>query len=172
MPTKPNSPQYGIDSLYLFPVYQTRDQYKAATGQEPPTFDPTKPEKGWADPNPPTAGKFVAIYQRVVAFDANGTNACVGPDGKPYFEPLVIPIEWAKSVNIPPKLAANEPGTGVAVIQCPCRALDSDEELALGAFGLPVVRNKALWEQSTSTPTSFLESDRRLLKAIAAKLGV
>ena len=172
MASKPNAPQYGVDNLYLFPVYQTRDQYRAATGQEPPPFDPTKPEKGWSDPNPPTSGKFVAIYPRVISWDANGTNANVGPDGKPFFEPLVLPIDWAKSVNIAAKAAANEPGTGVAVIPCPCRALDADEELALGSFGVPVVRNTALWQQATSAPTSFLESDRQLLKAIAAKVGV
>ena len=40
-------PKYGLDKLYLFPYYQSREQYRAATGEEPPAFDPTRPPQYW-----------------------------------------------------------------------------------------------------------------------------
>lgn len=161
-------PKYGLEKLYLFPFFQTREQYRQATGQEPPEFDPTRPPQGWYDPQMGHSTKRTVIYDNVLAIDEKGRPR-LNAEGKPYFEPLMILRSEAATVNIPPKLSANEPGTGVPEVPPPVRALDPEEELIIDFGGVVMVRNKTL---NTETPVNFSAQDRELLKAIARKLNV
>jgi hypothetical protein len=43
---------YPISDLYLFPVYQTREDYRKRTGKRAPAFDPSKPVRTWEDTGP------------------------------------------------------------------------------------------------------------------------
>ncbi len=161
-------PKYGLDKLYLFPHYQTREQYRLATGSEPPVFDETRPPQGWFDPSLAQSTKRTVIYENVLAMDEKG-NPKLNAEGKPYFEPLMMLRSEAMSVNIPPKVAANEPGTRTPEVPVPVRALDPDEELIVDFGGAVYVRNKTL---NTELPVNFSNQDRELLKAIARKLNV
>lgn len=161
-------PKYGLEKLYLFPYFQTREQYRQAMGQEPPPFDPTRPPQGWFDPQMVHSTKRTVIYENVLAIDEKG-RAKRNEDGVPYFEPLMILRTEAATVNIPEKVAANEPGTEVPEVPVPLRALDADEELIIDFGGVVMVRNKTL---NTETPVNFSAQDRELLKAIARKLNV
>ncbi|MGB9611835.1 MAG: hypothetical protein ACPL7M_12750 [Bryobacteraceae bacterium] len=161
-------PKYGLEHLFLFPVYPTREKYREMTGEEPPPFDPNRPAQYWRDPEAMKSTRRVIIYDRVLATDERGYPKA-GPDGKPYFEPLALPRQEAATVNIPPKKAANEQKEGLPDIQPPCRELEEDEELAFDFGGIVVVRNKNFASQEV---VGFTVADRELLRAIAKKLNV
>lgn len=161
-------PKYGLDKLYLFPYFQTREQYRKAVGVEPPPFDETRPPQQWYDPSISTSTKRTVIYDNVLAVDENGMPKR-DENGKPYFEPLMILKSEAATVNIPPKLAANEPGTDVPDVPPPVRALEPDEELIFDFGGIVLVRNKNLVDPAS---VAYSAQDRELLKAVARKLGV
>ena len=78
--------------------------------------------------------------------------------------------EEAGSVNIPPKgpNVSNVPGSDVPEIPPPLRALNANEELFMTFPGVVAVRNKDL----QPLEPGFNRNDRKLLEAIAKKLGV
>lgn len=161
-------PKYGLHHLFLFPVYQTRADYKAATGEEPPPFDPTRPTQHWFDPEAAKSNKRVIVYERVLAVDERGVPRR-DAHGKPYFEELALPKTEAATVNIPYKQSANEPGTNLPDVPVPCRALHQDEELDFDFGGVVIVRNKNFADE---TVVGFTVADRELLRSIARKLNV
>jgi hypothetical protein len=163
-------PTYGITHLYLFPVYQTREAYKQATGVEAPPYDPTKPLKSWFDPKAAESTSRKLVYERVIAYADNGMPLA-SLDGKPVLEPLLIDRLVAATVNIPPKgpNIPDAPTTGLE-IPVPLRALYADEELYFQFGGSVAVKNKALFGQLEAG--NFTAADRALLQAIAEKLGI
>jgi len=175
-----NKAQYSPEELNLFPTYATPEIYKAATGKDAP-WDPARAPKYWFDPaaaealaaNPAT--KKYRQYMSVIAVNEVNGVALADATGKPYFDPdpLILSTAEAATVNIPPKVA-NVPGADQPPVQCPKRALDLQEELAFyGAGGVVTVRNIVLWGKEVIEPaTTFLPTDRALLQAIGAKLGV
>lgn len=169
MPALPY-PQYPLSNLFLFPIFQTREAYRQATGQEPPPWDPQRPSKAWFDPQAHTSPRRNVVYDAVLAMSENG-NALAGPDGKPMLDILLLKREEAATVNIPPKGpgTTNLPGTEVPEVPFPLRALEPNEELAFEFGGIVVVRNKELYPL---TLVGFTAEDRALVKRIAAKLGV
>jgi len=160
-------PTYSLEHLHLFPVYKTREAYHAATGQEPPPFDPTRPAQYWFDPEAAKSAKRVIVYDWALAIDERGQPKR-GANGKPYLEPLVLPKTEASVVNIPYG-QTNEPTSGLPDVPVPCRALHDDEELEFGFGGIVVVRNKNFDDQAV---VGFTTGDRELLRAIARKLNV
>lgn len=162
-------PTYGVEQLYLFPVFQTREAYKLATGQEAPPFDSARDFKSWFDPRAAANPRRKIVYDNVIAFAANG-GPLVGTDGMPMLEPLVIDRDFAGTVNIPIKGTdvLDQIGTGHEV-PVPMRVPDPEEELYFQFGGTVAVRNKALFG---ALNTNFNVSDRALLRAIADKLGV
>lgn len=140
-----------LQALYLFPVYQTREQYKAATGKDAPLWDPTKPIKSWRDPNPPAPDEDGNVQYLMLALGKDRRTPAVGADGKPYLRLTRISAEDAASVNIPQKefgadTRVVDPGSlsvnATYEVPVPCRPLASDEEFAFG-FGATVqVRKK------------------------------
>ncbi|MBS1825263.1 MAG: hypothetical protein JST93_08070 [Acidobacteria bacterium] len=164
-------PTYGLANLYLFPVYQTREEYRQKTGQEAPPFDPTKPVKSWCDPSALASSRRKLIYDNVVALADSG-RPLAGPDGQPMLEPLMIDRDFAAVVNIPVKDFTGQfpetPTIGVE-IPVPMRALEAGEELFFGFGGVVMVRNREAFEK---VEVGFLHEDRLLLRAIASKLGV
>ena len=168
MPALP-FPQYGLQHLYLFPYYQSREDYQKATGSEPPQWNPNKPPKYWFDPKAKQSAKRSVVYDSVLSVAANGTPI-PGPDGKPQLEPLLLTREDAASVNIPPKgpAVANVPGSDQPEVLPPLGALAPEEELAFGFGGTVIVKNKNLQPD----PGTFTRDDRALLLKIAAKLAV
>jgi hypothetical protein len=78
-------PKYGLKSLYLFPYYQTREDYRQATGQEPPPWDPNRPPKYWRDASAGSSTRRNVVYDLVVATGPTGTPVA-GPDGKPVLD--------------------------------------------------------------------------------------
>lgn len=160
-----------LSSLYLFPVYQTREEYLAKTGKAAPMFRTDKPVKSWEDPSAATSLKRKIVYDNVLAFTDQGLPLG-DAQNKPFFEPMLIDREDAVVVNIPPKDFSGRqqeiPSAGNEV-PVPCRALRMGEELEFSGFGGLVMVTS---EVDRSTPTSFTLEDRALLKKIAAKLGV
>ena len=160
---------YGLQILYLFPVFQTREEFRAVTGYEAPPFNPAKPLKSWFDPKALENPRRKIVYENVLALADNGAPL-VDSNGQPYMEPLLIDREDAAVVNIPVKdfsgrIQEQHPiGQEVPI---PLRALTEHEELVIGLMGLVQVRNKAIDESVGFTPR-----DRALLSAIAAKLGL
>lgn len=140
-----------LQSLYLFPVYQTREAYKAATGKEAPAWNPAKPIKSWFDPFPPSPDEDGNVQYLMIALGKDKRTPAVGPDGKPYLRLTRIPAADATAVNI----AAKEFGSDTSVVDpgslspmasydvpVPCRPLAADEEFVFG-FGATVqVRKK------------------------------
>jgi hypothetical protein len=161
---------YGIENLYLFPYYQTREQYTKATGKVPPAFDTTRPPKGWFDPAAAAdaSTRRNVVYENVIAGDKNGF-AIAGADGKPVLESMLLSKAEAATVNIPLKDSANEPGAGVPEVPVPLRPLEPEEYLDFGFGGNVIVRNR---NYETETPANFSLQDRNLLKLIARKLGI
>jgi hypothetical protein len=161
-------PKYGLSNLYLFPYYQTRDEFQKATGLEPPAFDPSKPPKYWLDTEIVKTTKRNVVYDQVLAVSEQG-SALAGPDGQPALEPMVLGRSDAISVNIPNKAGANEPGADQHEVQPPLRDLEEDEELFFDLGGIVAVRNKRFYDQ---TQVGFSAQDRSILHAIAKKINV
>lgn len=161
---------YGISELYLFPYYQTREQYTKATGKEPPEFNPNKPPKGWFDPAAvaDASTRRSVVYENVIASSDSGF-AIAGEDGKPALEALLLSKADAATVNIPLKNSANEPGAGVPEVPVPLRDLEPEEYLDFGFGGNVIVRNR---NYETEIAANFSLQDRDLLKSIARKLGI
>jgi len=161
---------YSIQTLYLFPVFQTREDYRNKVGNEPPPFDPSKPVKSWFDPQALSNPRRKIVYDNVLAIADNGIPLVDG-DGKPFFEPLLIDREDAATVNIPIKDFAGkipEQQTTGTEVPVPLRALMPNEELVVGWGNLVTVRNKTFLIETAH----FTVDDRKLLHAIAVKLGV
>lgn len=173
----------GIDTLYLFPVYQTREQYKAATGQNAPVWNPTKPIKSWFDPNPTNADEDGNVQYLMLALGKDKKTPAVGTDGKPYLRLTRISAIDAATVNIAPKdfspdTRIVDPGAlspmASIEIPVPCRPLGTDEEFAFG-FGATVqVRKKSTTTppQSGGTATVDMAPVLRVLESIESKLDV
>lgn len=162
-------PKYGLDKLYLFPYYQNREQYRAATGVEAPVFDTNRPPQYWCDPEAAKSTKRSVVYDNVLAVNDKG-QPLADENGKPYFEPTMMLKTEAVSVNIPVKAGSNEPGTEVPEAPPPLRALDADEELIFDFGGIVLVRNKKFAD--TTVTNGFTEQDHQLLLAVARKLNI
>jgi len=160
-------PKYGIKSLHLFPVYQTREEYHQAKGQEPPPWDPARPPKRWEDPAASSSPRRNVVYDFALVLGPSGSPAA-GPDGKPMLDILVLKKEEAAVVNLPPA-GSNVPGAEAPEVPCPLRALEADEELFFDIGGVVTVKNVILYE---ALQVGFTAQDRALLKGIARKLGV
>jgi len=160
-------PKYGLKSLYLFPYCQSREDYRQATGQEPPPWNPNRPPKYWFDASAAASHRRNVVYDFVVATGPTGASIA-GPDGKPVLDVLVLKKEEAATVNIPP-LAPNVPGAEAPEVPCPLRALEPGEELFFDFGGVVMVKNVPLFQ---ALEIGFTAQDRALLKGIASKLGV
>ena len=169
MPALP-LPKYGLKSLYLFPYYQTREDYQKATGQEPPPWDARRAPKYWCDPKARESTRRNVVYDFVLATSQSG-SPLAGPDGKPMLDLLVLTKDEAATVNIPPKGpgVANIPGSDLPEAPCPLRPLEPNEELFFDFGGVVTVKNVPLY---SALETGFTAQDRLLLKAIARSLGI
>ncbi len=165
MPALPY-PKYGLKSLYLFPYYQSRQDYRQATGQEPPPWDPDRAPKGWLDSGASSSPRRNVVYDLALVTGPTGTPVA-GPDGQPVLDVLVLKKEVAATVNIPPQ-GTNVPGADEPEVQCPLRPLEPDEELFFDIGGVVTVKNVTLF---AAFEVGFTAQDRALLKAIAKKLG-
>lgn len=160
----------GLDTLFLFPYYQTREAYEKATGQPCPPWRPDRPPKGWFDPKAMESTRRNVVYDNTLVYGENG-HIAEDKNGKPMLDVLVLTKEHAATVNIPDKTlgAANIPGSDRPEVPAPLRPLGPDEELFFIWGQTVAVRNKRLWGQTQNT---FTWQDRVLLQAIADKLGV
>jgi hypothetical protein len=166
MPALPMA-KYGLESLYLFPYYQSREDYQKATGADAPVFNPNRQPKYWQDPKAKDSLKRNVVYNQVLAIAENGAPL-VGADGKPMLDLLLLQKDEAATVNIPVG-AANVVGADVPAVPPPLRALESNEELDFGFGNTVYVHNTDYPFDDTGI---FSAADRLLLKAIAKKLGV
>jgi hypothetical protein len=161
---------FSLFDLFLFPVFQTRDEYKQYTGQEAPPWDPNQPIKNWFDPEARTTRSRTMLYDRVLLYDENGM---VIPDayGKPSIDRLALLREVAAEVNMLPmeKVLDYGPGSRMAPIPPPLRELKPEEELFFTFGGAVAVRRKGAYQTDVN---AFTVDDRALLHKIAAKLGV
>ena len=169
MPALPMA-KYGLESLYLFPYYQSQEDYQKDLGSAAPVWNPNRQPKYWQDPKALSALRNSVVYNQVLAV-ADNSIPLAGPDGKPMLDLLVLQKAEAATVNIPPKGpgVANVPGASAPEVQPPLRALESNEELAFGFGNTVYVHNK---DYPFDDSGSFTASDRLLLKAIAKKLGL
>lgn len=164
------SPVKGLDSLFLYPYFQTREAYEKATGKPCPPWNPNFPPKAWFDPKAVESTRRNVVYDHTLVYSLDGT-ILADANGKPMLDVLVLTKEQAALVNIPDKTlgASNIPGSDRPEVPVPLRPPTESEELFF-LFGQTVaVRNKVAWEQTQNT---FTARDRVLLKAIAEKLGV
>jgi hypothetical protein len=166
-----SKPVAAVTELYLFPYYPNQEEYKQATGKEAPTYLPYKPRKYWLDPDAATSPKRYQTYDRALVTKDNGFTPMVGEDGRPVVDQLILLKEDAAALNIPPTktYAPGELPPATPEVQCPQRALQPGEELAFDFAGNVIVKNQDLLDQMNG---GFTNSDRRMLQAIAAKLGL
>jgi hypothetical protein len=161
-------PIYGVDRLYLFPVYSSRAAYEKEFGVEPPPYNPGCARKNWFDPKAAESTRRYVTYDRAFALTDRGT-IIKDEKGQPVLEPLVLNKDEAATANIPPDRGFDDAWAAPSV-PVPMRALETGEELAYDIAGNVVVRNRELHE-ATLDP-GFTNADRRLLREIAKKLGV
>lgn len=167
MPALP-FPKYGLDKLNLYPYYQTREAYQQATGQPCPPWNPNRRPQKWCKPDAKDSPEDFILFERVLATNMKETGVALpGPDGKPYLKSLILPKDFAASVNIPPN-TSNIEGADVPEYPVPLRALEPNEELFFDVLGVVMVRNTDLVPPAD---TGFTAEDRALLRAIAKKLG-
>ncbi len=161
-------PIYGINEAALFPIYNSRQEYRAATGQEPPAYDPARAPKTWFDRAAKDSPRRNVVYDSVLAIGDAG-QPLRGPDGKPQLELLVLRKDEAATVNIyEVGLGASAPS--LPPVPVPLRPLKSNEELQFSMGGNVVIRDKTVALPSEND--GFTPADRRLLIVIAQKLGI
>ena len=169
----------GIETLYRFPVFQTREEYKQATGKEAPPYNPSLPVKSWFDPDPPKADEYGDVYYLGLALAADGrTPAVQAGSGLPFLRKFRIKAEHAGVVNIPVKKfdgSVQDPGSFSTLaaldVPFPCRNLLPEEELRFG-FGATV---QVHLKSTTAVPVESGATDpevKALLVAINSKLDV
>lgn len=157
-----------LSSLYLYPVFQTREDFARVVGAAPPPFDPARPVKCWYDPEAGKSPRRSLVYDNVIALADSG-RPLADENGSPYLEPLLLSREAAATVNIPVKdFAGRIPETATIgyEVPVPCRALASNETLIFDFGGLVMVAD------GIDGAEFFGPQDRALLHAIAKKLGV
>ena len=175
-----DQPYYGIDKLYLFPRYQTREQYTELTGAIPPPFDASKPVKKWFDPFPATENPGhkrvfpggIVVYEQTLKY--NGYHPAQDENGKPVLEPIAMTQAEARTLNIP-RSDVYEKGAENPERQVPLRQLAENEVLEMGFGGVVTVRDMNVPIVSvggTGAASGFTEADRGLLQRIAKLLGV
>jgi hypothetical protein len=158
---------YGVNALYLFPRYQTREAYRKETGREPPEFNPALSPKFWEDPDAIKSTLRNILYFRVIAMNDRG-NPAHSPGNNPMLEPLTLPKTQAASVNIPPE-GTNIPGADAYEVPVPLRELQPYEKLVFRFGGVLAVRDTRVPPSVASG--DFTEDDRAVLNAIAQKVG-
>ncbi|WP_031498474.1 hypothetical protein [Bryobacter aggregatus] len=161
---------FPINDLYLFPYFQTRDEYLKATGEEAPLWDSSKPVKCWFDPAARTTTKRTMLYDAALLYDKNGM-VIADTKGVPQLDQLALLKEDAATVNILPRerMVDYGPGSRLAPIPVPLRPLKDNEELTFTFGNVVTVRIKDAYKD---TVNAFTVADRQLLSKIAAKLGV
>ncbi|MBA3973599.1 MAG: hypothetical protein C0504_05180 [Candidatus Solibacter sp.] len=174
--------QVVLNSQTAFRMFANRTEFKSAAGQEAPPYDPARKIKRWFDSNAGADGLPEVIYQNNIMSRPDGTF--VLKNGAPVVRPLVLPVEEARTVNLPPE----DPSGNTAIqpgwteIPCPFRDLTQDEILVVaGAEAgflsgkVIMIRNAKLFEveqaRLADESGKFTAADRAILKAIADKLG-
>lgn len=159
-----------IADIYMYRRFSTAEEYFATTGV-PVVWDPTKRPKYWFDPKAANAPRRNVVYDCVLAIADSGTIIS-DQAGNPMTEFLVLTKEEAGSVNIPPS------GTHLAppLAECPVPLvpLGKDEVLVFGSLPGMVGRQVLVANRNEidAGPEGFTKTDRALLRAIAARLGV
>ena len=174
----------GLDTLYTFPVYQTRETYKHLTGMEAPPWDPSKPIKSWEDRQAPSSDEDGYVQYQVLALGPDKKSPAVGTHGRPYLRTMRILRSDAVRVNIPPKdfsHQTNRPDPGSlspmasVEVPVPCRDLLPDEELFVAWGGRAEVRKKTEApppsQGGATTPATDPET-KQLLLEVLSKLDI
>jgi hypothetical protein len=159
--TQPNSPQYPLTALALFPLYVSQSDYKRKTGQDAPTFDPTQPVKNWADSGTASTpysgpGQIIADY---IMYPANTAQSA----------PIIVPLATAGTVNMVPDGwtgGANVKGTAL-----PLRPLLPNEKLVNTLFGGWMVQRTDLQQPSSETTDQQFADIKATLAAIQVTLA-
>jgi hypothetical protein len=163
---QPDAAFYGLEEAFIYPYYQTREDYEKATGKPcPPYLDNGRP-KYWegtveADADPDLSIRFSVPYT-----SRGGVSRSV--DGTPRVSFLDLKPEEITRVNIPPKQVGSFPGSTSAVeIQPPMELLPNERlefQAGIAAAQLRIRRIDKI-------PTTATMSERQLLEAIAKKVG-
>ena len=172
-----------LNTRFAFRLYGSRSDYKLATGKDAPAYDETRRIKRWEDPNAADEGLPEVIYTRVLMTQKNSMD-WVLKNGTPVTTVLTLPVEEAASVNLPPE----DPHGNTSIqdpreVPCPFLPLGPDEILTIAGAEMGflsgtqiVVRNVKLFAEEMAKAVEdsgkFNASDRAMLRAIAAKLGV
>jgi hypothetical protein len=162
-----------ISTLYLFPVYDTRESYAAATGQPPPDWNPLRQPKGWFDPKAPQSPSRRVVYDRAMVLNDKGSPLW-DDRGNLILDALVLDKIEAATVNIAPKGPGmtNVPGADVAEVPAPMRELKDDEVIKPSRpMNIPVVYLASELTPVGDQAAGFTGADRADLKAIKAKVG-
>lgn len=172
-----------LNTRFAFRLYQNRAEYKQAKGSDAPPYDPTRRIKRWEDPDAELEGLPEIIYQNVLMTQKNSMD-WVLRNGVPVTTVLVLPVDEAMTVNLPPEDPhGNTSIQNPAEVPCPFLPLGPDEILVVAGAEMGflsgqqiVVRNTKLFAEEMAKQADesgkFTSADRALLKAVAAKLGV
>jgi hypothetical protein len=168
VPAQPDRDQYGVNAIALFKCYMTPAEYAAAFGEDPPPFDVSLRPKYWFDTSVDLSDpEGEAEYQIVVQDKKTGLYS---------IRTIHLAVAEAARPNIPSGAAvAGDDDFSRARNQTPrevpIRKLLDNEMLTSSPFGPSIVRTDKK-EVIDEAAGRFTASDRALLKAIAAKLGV
>ena len=123
--TQPNSPQYPLNDLGLFPVFASQADYQQKTGKVASAFDPAQPVKNWADAAA-AADPYIGPGQIIGAYILYPANTA-------QLAPIILPRSVAATVNMAP--AGWTGGTALKGTQLPLRPLLPNEKLVNTLFG-------------------------------------
>lgn len=156
-----------LNDFYLFPVFSTREEYRKATGQEAPPYNPARAPKHWFDPKAGASPRRTVVYDLAIQTADQG-QPLADKEGKPVVDVLLLTRDEAATVNMwesgngfaPPTLPRVEP---------PLREPDPGQEFAFIFPGVVGVLDRA---KSEASAPNFTPADRATLQAIAKKLGL
>jgi hypothetical protein len=99
-------PMLPLSTIFMFPVYQSIEDYSSKTKKTSPPFDITREPQYWEDPNALLSTKRFVTYDNVIAVSENGTPLDDPNDptrNAPLLTDMAYPKAIAGSVNIPVK---------------------------------------------------------------------
>jgi hypothetical protein len=157
---------YSLSELHLFRTYSTVEEYRKATGENPPAYDPSRPPKNWFDPGALASPRRTVVYDPVLAIGPQG-QILADADGKPMLDILLLSKDEAARVNLWHEQSGH-PAPTLPPVPAPLRPLRANEELIFLYPQLVVVRDKSV----EADKGMFTAEDRALLRKIARKLAV
>lgn len=159
---QPAIESYGWAEMTLFRTAQTADDFAKVFGAPAPAYDSSRRLKLWYDTTVDQTDPEELVCYTVVKVK----------NSMPALGKACMPAWEAATPNVPPIETPSQPARQRPAWELPIRAMLPNEALVPSLFGGWAVIRTDMRLQREQIEGKFTPEDRRLLEAVARKLGV